>query len=216
MLLPVSQVSELICLFFAFRFLSGKKNDYWGSFIWFMSFTVIVEITAYIMLAKGLNNHWLYNLYLPVEILFKLYLLYKICSSYFKVLHWMLPFLLLFLGMYIYESTTSHFAKYSFMSNAIISVCILLVCCFYFYHFLKKEEYVNIYEHGPFWVVTALFFFYLGGTACNLFFYYLADIFVQTKFPIRYIIFAFLNIIFYGCWSYSFLCNYRQTRSSSS
>ena len=152
---------------------------------------------------------------MPIEVLFKYFVLYRLCRDYFRVEYIVVPFLLAFTGLWVYESTDSHFEKYSVMANSVASVGILIISCLYFYHFLKKEEYVNIYEHAPFWIITALFFFYLGGTACNLFFNYLASIYIKQHIPVRYITFTLLNFIMYGCWSYSFLCKYRQAISSS-
>lgn len=216
MLIPLTQTAEVVCLFFAFRYLKKSKGSFWGSLRWFMLFTVLVEIAGHTLLTMNIPNHWLYNLYLPVEMLFKYYLLYRICDAYFQVKYLALPFILLFGILYIYESVLSGFKEYSVWSNSVASVGILAMCCSYFYYFLKKEEYVDIYQHAPFWLVTALFFFYLGGTACNIFFKYLADIYAKQHIPIRYIIYTLLNFIFYGCWSYSFVCRYREKTSSSS
>lgn len=214
MLFPYSLLFEIVCLFLAFRYLD-KKNGNWGYFRWFMLLTVIVETTGFILLTLRHPNHWLYNIYLPLEMGFKFYILYILCYRYFRVELLLAPFLLLFAGFYLYESIGSGFSKYSFMSNSIGSIGIIIICCSYFYHFLKKEDYVNIYVHAPFWIITGLFFFYFGTTACNIFFNYLASIYVKQHLPIRYIVFTMLNFILYGCWSYSFICKYRQPISSS-
>ncbi|MBV9986967.1 MAG: hypothetical protein JO301_04775 [Chitinophagaceae bacterium] len=214
MLLPLGLVAEIVCMLFAFRFLAGEEN-YWGSFRWFMVFTVVVETIGYVLLMQGKVNHGLYNLYLPVEMFFKYYILYRLCRSYFRVTYWIIPFLVLFVALYIFEGITNHFDRYSVQSNSVAALGILIICVSYFYHFLKKDEYVNIYEHAPFWIITALFFFYLGGTACNLFFDYLADIYRKQHIPVRFIIFTILNFMLYGCWSYSFVCRYRRKISSS-
>jgi hypothetical protein len=215
MLFPFSQVFEIICLIIAFRYLGKVNNSFWGSFRWFLLFTVIVEITGYTMREKGINNHGLYNLYMPVESIFKYYVLYRLCRNYFRVEYWIIPFAVIFGILYLYESIDSGFSRYSYITNSVMSVSIVITCCLYFYYFLKKEEYVNVYLHAPFWIITSLFFFYLGSTACNIFFYYLSNIYATQHIPVRFIIFALLNFIMYGCWSYSFVCKYRQTISSS-
>ena len=215
MLFPFSQIFEVVCLFFAFRYLTGTEKSFWKSFRWFLLVTVLLETAGFILQNTGGNNHWIYNLYLPIEVLFKFYVFYKLCKGYFKVQYWLLGFLAIFAILYLSESIDNGFREYSYVSNSVASVAIIILCCFYFYYFLKKEEYVNIYEHAPFWVITALFFFYLGTTACNIFFNYLASIYVKQHIPIRYITFTMLNFIMYGCWSYSFVCKYRQTISSS-
>lgn len=214
MLFPFSILFEIACLFLAWRYLDKKKGN-WGYFRWFMLLTVIVEIIGFTLLTLKHPNHWLYNIYLPLEMGFKFYILYKLCYRYFRVEFLLATSLLFFAGFYFYESFSSGFSKYSFMSNSIGSIGIIIICCSYFYHFLKKDDYVNIYAHAPFWIITGLFFFYFGTTACNIFFNYLASIYVKQHIPIRYIVFTMLNFILYGCWSYSFICKYRQPISSS-
>ena len=209
---PFSEVVEIICMLCAFVYLSNGKVGAWHYFRWFMLFTVILEITGFTLyFVYHLNNHWLYNINLPIEVTFISGVLYKICSPYFEVRVWLLPGLLLFTGFYVYESINSHFTLYSVISNNIASVMIIIICCLYFYHFLKKDEYVNIYLHPPFWIVAGLIFFYFGSTACNIFYNYLASINLKQQIPVRFITFAILNFILYSCWIRAFLCRYRQS-----
>lgn len=215
MLFPVSQIIELICLVIAFRYLGAVESRFWKSFRWFLLITVLFEITGFTLSYLHINNHGVYNLYLPIETLFKYYVLYRLCRDYFKVQYWIMGFLAVFGILYLYQSIDSGFSQYSYIANSVMSVSMIIICCFYFYYFLKKEEYVNIYQHAPFWIITSLFFFYLGSTACNLFFTYLASIYVKQHIPIRFITFSLLNFIMYSCWSYSFICKYRQAKSLS-
>lgn len=216
MLLPFGTIAEYVCLFCAFRFLWNENDRQWALFKWFMLFTVAVETVGYINLVQNQSNHWLYNIYLPFEMGFKYFVLYRLCRPYFRVGPWIALFMAVFACLYAFEGIQSHFAKYSVQANSVGGLGIFIICCAYFYHFLKKDEYVNIYNHAPFWVITGLFFFYLGGTACNLFFNILAEIYMKQHVPVRYIIFTILNFILYGCWSYSFACRYRQRISSLS
>jgi hypothetical protein len=215
MLLPFSQVFETICLIIAFRYLSVVESSFWRSFRWFMLITVIVEITGHVLRSYDIKNHGLYNMYLPVEASFKYYVLYRLCRNYFKVGYWIIPFAGIFCILYLSEGFMNGFNRYAYITNSVMSVSIVITCCLYYYYFLKKEEYVNIYTHAPFWIITALFFFYLGSTACNVFWSYLSNIYATQHIPVRFIIFSLLNFIMYGCWSYSFICKYRQTISSS-
>lgn len=182
-----------------------------GYFRWFMIVTVLAECTGFTLrTVYHQPNHWVYNIFLFVEIFFTGWILYKCCKDYFPVLKVIIPCLTVSLCLYVYESIRSGFTAYSTLSNDVLTVMTILVCCLYYYYFLKKEEFVNIYQHYPFWVVTGLFFFYLGTSACNIFFDYLAIINSTQNKPIRYLTFVVLNFILYSCWSYSFLCRYRQ------
>jgi hypothetical protein len=215
MFIPFGLIVEYVCMIFAFRYLAGEKNVLWSSFKWFMLLTVVVETVGYVLLVSDIVNHGMYNIYLPLETFFKFYILYLLCRDYFKVSYIVVPFLLLFSAIWIYDSVITDFTKYGVRSNSVASLGILVICCAYFYFFLKKEEYVNIYEHPPFWIITGLFFFNLGGMAVFVFFDYLASIYLKQHIPIRFIIFTLLNFMLYGCWSYSFLCRYRNKALSS-
>jgi hypothetical protein len=210
---PFAILFEAICLALSIFLLSGKKAGWWRNFIWFLLLTVLVETSAYSIVVLShmkSSNHWLHNLFLPIEVSFIGWVLNKISSSYFNSKLWLMAGLAIFILAYFYESIKSGFLEYSSIANSIASVWIILICCLYYYYLLKEEEYINITTHPSFWIVSGCFLFYFGTTACNLFYFYLESINVQQRSPVRFYIFEAFNFIMYGSWSYAFLCKYRQ------
>jgi len=211
---PFVILFEAACLVFSILFLANKKVGWWRAFIAFLLLTVCVETAAYAIVVlshRTKSNHWLHNLFLPVETVFTGWILYKISITYFNSKPWTLTGLAVFFFLYFYESIRSGFTEYSILANSMASVWIIIMCCLYYYYLLKQDEYITITKHAAFWIVAGCFFFYFGTTACNLFYIYLESINIKQKIPIRFFIFAALNFIFYASWSYAFLCKYRQT-----
>jgi hypothetical protein len=205
---------EIICLLVSLFYLY-KKESYWKNFIWFLLLTVAVEISGYfIYFIFHHSNHWMFNIYLLIETLFVSWILYKLCKDYFNCKPWILTGLIIFIIAYLYESIKSNFLEYSFNSNTIISTFIICICCMYYYYLLKNIEYVNLIKHAPFWIIAGIFFFYFGRIASNFFFDYLVSLNKDSIKPVRYIIFIVLNFILYSCWSYAFICKYKQIISS--
>ena len=205
----------MICFIFSIIYLSKKKVGYWRYFIWFMLFTVVSEITGHVLTVFfQKNNHWIYNIYLPVETVFICWLFYKICIPYFNSKPWLIVWLTVFFSLYLYQSIKTDFLEFSWISNSASSVFFVFFSCLYYYQLLKHEEYLNLLTFPTFWIVNGIFFFHFGSTSSNLFFDYLVSINLKSAIPIRYIIYIILNFILYGCWSYGFLCKYRQTISS--
>jgi hypothetical protein len=214
---PYSILLEIICLIIAIFNIAYKKNGWWRHFIWFLSLTIVVELfsQAIIILSHGKgSNHWLYNLFMPIQFFFACWILFKICIMYFNCKPVIVTGLAIFIITYLSESINSHFLEYSFIANSFSSTWIVIICCLYYYYLLKQDGYIIIAKDAPFWFVTGNFFFYFGTTSCNFFYDYLKVINTNQNIPVRYVIYIVLNFILYSCWSYAFICKHRQTISS--
>jgi hypothetical protein len=194
------------------------NKDSWGNyFITFMGLTATVEWTGYIIFFRlGFENYWLYNAYLPLEISFLFYLLNSFNRNYVKLARWFIAAWLIFILLYLWESFYSQFREYSGYANLYASICIIIACFLFYYLLMRQPGYINLMEYAAFWIVSGLFFFYLGSVACNVFKSQLTLVYEKTGLPIRYIIMLVLNFLLYSCWSYAFLCRYRQKISSFS
>ena len=198
-------------------FLRNRNTGYLTNMIWFLGFTTLAEFTGYLVYFQlhQKNNYWVFNAFLPMEIFFLSWIFNKVLSPYFKCKPWILAGLALFFSLYFYESVQSNFLGMSMNAKNIASVYLILLCLFYYYFLLKSNEYVRLKSHPEFWIVTGCFFFYFGSITCDFFFDHLLSINKVAIKPVRYIIFIVLNFVLYSSWSYSFLCKYRQTTSSS-
>jgi len=209
---PFVILIEISCLIFGILSLH-KGSGKWTYFKWILFLTVLKESFAYSMIAflHFKSNHWFHNIFLPVDFIIINCILYYSCKKYFNCKALIIGGSVVFLIFYFYESFSNGFLEYSVITSDVSSVYFVFICCLYYYYLLKQDTYINLLKDPVFWIITGLFFFYFGRTACNLFFTYLVAINKDSIKPARYIIFIFLNLILYCFWSNAFLCRYRQT-----
>lgn len=161
------------------------------------------------------NNHWIYNIELPIEVLFMIWLFRKIFQPYVETTLWVILSTVAFVILYGRDGLEHGFREYADFTDTIMAIVFVLASCMYYYLLLKDERHVELYQHPPFWLVTGMFLFYFGSTAVNVFFDELMEVNIMKGISLRYIIFTVLNAILYGCWIFAFRCRYRQTISSS-
>lgn len=201
---PFAQVIEAICSLAAFWYLR-KQQGYWRGFMLFLPFTLIVEIIGRLIpTLLHQSNHWLYNIYLPVQFMFTGYVLYR-AFPYNGKTPWFVIGLLLFVIIYITESVIRNYS-YNTISDTFSSFLLVCACGFYYFFLLKSETYIALSDYAPFWFVSGVFLFNFGITASNLFANELMNLYIIQKVSLRYIIFLTLTFILYSCWMYAFRC----------
>jgi hypothetical protein len=203
----LNEIIEFICFLFAVTYLSSPKVGYWRNIVWFMLLTLTIEIVATIISSVlKTSNHWLYNLYLPVDFIFKIYMFYKIYPkiSYSRFIYY--STLALYISFYLAESTARGFLTYNNISDTFASFLLVVACNGYYYLLLIEERWINILKHAPFWFVTGVFIYNFCSIATNLFSTQLMDLYISKNLSLRYILFVVFNLILYGTWSYSFVC----------
>jgi len=210
-------VTELLCLLCAIIFLYNDESRYWKLFITYLFLTCLTEIAGiHIRKVWHQPNYAVYNVFTLVEGFITSYFFFYLYSIYVHPGRWLKIWLSLFVIVYVSELYINHFGGFVFKTTTVMSVVFVLACLFYYYLMLKDERFRNLWNDAPFWWVNGTLFFYFGSITCNLFFEYLIqDTTNSLRSSARYVIFIILNIILYSCWSYSFLCRYRQRTSSS-
>jgi len=208
---------ELICFLAALVFLRKDKSAAWKLFILYLLFTFLVETTGLYLRKHGISNMELYNGFLIFECSFISYFFFNLYKSYQYKLKWLIGWWVAFLVMYITELAYYDFEFNNFASitATVMSVVFVLASLYYYYRKLEDESYEPLLSSASFWWISGVLFFYFGSTACNLFFDYLQ----QHEFgtydrSVRYVIFNILNVILYSFWTFSFICRYRQRKSS--
>lgn len=216
MLFTIIPAITTICFLASLLLLKGEKG-WWKLFIGFLGLTALVEITGYVLFFQlGQKNHWVFNLYLPLEISFFFFILNRTCDSLFNVKKLIAIAWGIFIILYLVESIQSSFAEYSMYSNLYAAVLIIIITLFFYYQLMKQETYIELGSYAVFWIISGLFIFYLGTVACNIFQVQLTNLYNRLGLPIRYIIMLVLNFILYATWSYAFLCKFRQRTLSPS
>lgn len=214
--IPFALFFEFLCAFSATRFLYSKQNGWWRHFIWFLTIVFIIDTTGYLFYLSRINNHWLYNIANFIFASFYTWVLYKINSTNKLMKRLLTGCQIIFSITYLFESIQSHFLEASRFSFIFNTIYIIIACCLYFYFLLKNDEYINLVKDASFWIISGLFFFELGSISLIIFSSYLVEINLKENINVSFAILNVVNFIFYGCWTYAFICKYRQTISSPS
>lgn len=217
-------IVEVACLAIALFCLWRDPGPVYRSMILFLLITVTAEMLGVhfkkLYLKDRIHNHsnaWIYNILLIFQAGFTYLFFHSLLSRYSKkYTAFILIALVLLSILYIYEISIDGVFNYHNLTNTVMSIILIFLGLFYYYHLLKDDEYVKLKHSSSFWWVAGTLFFYFGTTACNVFYSKLSAITVTPKHYLTYYIYNALNLILYGCWSYSFICRRWLTTTSKS
>ena len=213
--LTVNICAELFCLIVAITCLTKDFNLIWKGQIVFILITCVVEIEGLRLkkdYVRALNGHlslphgnvWLYNILLVLQAIFISLMFYDVLKKYIKswpVITCGLAILTLF-----YTIDLDQHGVFKKHNNTTLAMSILFVVYGYYYYYLliKDVRDYNLSTLSAFWWVTGALFFFFGQITSTVFFQILSTI--DIKIITTYTIYKILNVILYGCWSYSFIC----------
>jgi hypothetical protein len=204
--LTTSTTAEIICFLFAVICLSKDDSSVWRSMIIFLFITCVAEISGVYFGRKVHDNQWVYNIFIIFETGFINLMFFLIFKKNINSKPPLTVGLALFVLLYVGNLISNGFRVYSNLTYTVMSVLYVLYSLYYYYLLLKDERYINLSRSADFWWVAGTLFFYFSTTACNLFDEKLAHVMITSTETLNHFIFKSLNIILYGCWSYSFIC----------
>ena len=200
-------VSELICFLFAIICLAQDKNLVWRSQVIYLFVTCLAEISGIFVSKHTHNNQWVYNIFILFEAGFSYLMFANLIANYTKWKPVIIVGIILFSACYLYSIVINGFLTYAAIAYLVMSVQFVLLSLYYYYLLLRDNQYVNLKRSPEFWWIAGTLFFYFGNTACNIFDDKLYALMIDTFHQhLTYFVFKALNIILYGCWSYSFIC----------
>lgn len=204
---PFAQIAETLCLLCGTLLVGKEIEKHWHWFIIYMLLVSIGDWLGWWMSGVGLQNQLLYNIITVLEAVFMAYFFSSIFPSKKTGRYMAFIGFACFSLLFVSELINNGIHKYASDSQIFLCVWLILVALGYFYFLMKDDNYVPLHTHPEFWFVTGVLLFYMGSIGTNLFFTYFYQINIVN---FRTIIFTFLNIILYGCWSYAFICKYRK------
>jgi len=215
----VSIVSELICFFTAALCLLKDKSLVWRSMIIYLFFTCVAELTGvYVSGPKhSVNNNWVYNIFLVCEIGFTNLMFAYLLDKYVNSKPFIIIGLAIVAMLYTYElhdNYVHHILVYNINTYKVVSILFVIYSLYYYYLLLKDDHYIKLRYSAEFWWVAGALLFYFTNTACNIFYKPLSTVLVWNGIHLTRYINGALNVLLYGCWSYSFICKKWLTRIS--
>jgi hypothetical protein len=204
--ITANTVIELICFLFAIICLKNDSSLVWRSMIVYLFITCAAELSGIYVELKHNNNQWVYNIFIIAEAGFTNLMFAYLYKQFNKGKYIVTVGVVLFVSLYTYDLVTHGFMVYSYLTYKSMSVLYVTYSLYFYYLLLKDERYISIARSAIFWWVAGALFFYFGNTMCDLFDDLLSDVKIFKNEDLTYFVFKILNIILYGCWSYSFVC----------
>lgn len=212
---PFTLTIEAICFLLAIFLLKNDQSIPWKYFTVYMFITVLAEASGWMLRTYWhANNQWVYNIFAPIQAGFLYWVFYRIYPKKFNSKIFIGICVAIFVAIYIFECFKHPFTTFNNYSWIFFSFSMIAACGLYYYFLLADDEYKDLATHCPFWFVTGVFVYFFSSSVCTLFFTELMRINIIHNISLRYLLFILFNFILYGCWSYAFLCRYKQTRSS--
>jgi hypothetical protein len=206
-----STTAELICFLTAGFCLIRDKSYVWRSMVIYLFLTCAAEFTGVFVSGPKhlINNNWVYNIFLVFEAGFTHLMFAYLLGKYINSKPLIFTGLAIVALLYAYElhdNYVHHIVIYNINTYKVMSVLFVIYSLYYYYLLLEDENYIQLNNSSEFWWVAGTLLFYFTNTACNVFYQPLSRVLVWNGIHLtRYIISA-LNILLYGCWSYSFIC----------
>lgn len=212
-LLTPNIMVEFVCLVGALWLLRRDTDPAWRIHRWYLAVVVGVEFTgAFLHHQLGVSNHWLYNGFILVEILFVSGFIFFLIRQV-VVLHWCWAavWLLFCYGHYSYEMLTTGITWYLHGTVNLLGIGMVAGCMYYFIIRLQHIADAELRQSAGFWWAYGTFFFYSTGTIIALFFPWIARPDQQLwGVPLAKLAQYAINIITYSLWTYSYYLRYQR------
>jgi hypothetical protein len=209
--LSIGILIETFCFLVALICLRNDRSKPWKYQVPFLLITVLTEVLGrYISKVLHHNNAWVYNIYIILEASFTTGIFAYLYNPVKKHTHVIAIGGTIFILTYLYDLHRHGFSEFNDTNDLVISIFYCFCSLYYYYILLKSDNYVKLSSDPFFWWVNGVLFYNFGSITCNIFFDYLIT--HEPHNLLRYYIFIILNVILNGCWSYAFLCRYKQTR----
>jgi len=210
-LVTLTTALELSCLIIAAICLYQDKDATWRSMIVFLLFTCLIEFTGKIMRQRHQDNNWIYNIYIIAEAGFTGAMYVNLIQQYVRKYKLHVAAFLLLAGLYIYEVYIHGIYQFNNVTTTVMSVVFVFYGLYFYYLLIKAPRHYKLNQHPDFWwVAGSLLFYYV--TSVSTLYFAVFNTRVHKVFTYRHYSYMFFNTILYGCWSYSFICRYRQRK----
>ncbi len=212
LIFPYHLLAEWMCFIAAILLLKNPDPKF-GLVIKLYLFSVAaVESICHYVLKS--NNQWVYNLDMPVEFAFGIWIIPRAGNfkraGYITLLCFTV-FFLAYLFEWIWHGGISVFF---YKVSTIGSVIMIGLCIYYYYTLFHQETSVSLIADPLFLFISGHFIFYTTSMGFDTFFEQLEEVMIKNTVPLGYIIMNIINLILYGFWIASFICLWNKTRST--
>lgn len=153
------------------------------------------------------SNHFIANIYFPIEFCFYFFLFYKSSETRKVKLIISVSFLLYVLAFLCDMMFIHGFYYINIYSYCLGSVLIILCCLLYFMTLFGSDRVLNYFRLPMFWIATGLLFFYVGNLVQYSLLSYIINNNIDPDGSIHHFIITIFNVLLHGSFTISFLCS---------
>lgn len=208
-------IPPLICLLTVIIFYKKLQPKWLRLFLYLLVFILAAEIGSglYSQYTKK-SNHFIINIYLPVSFSFYFFIFFKTFETKkFKIITYTAFILYLLFCVYdiMFIEGFYYFNTYSYCLGCIL---IVMCCLLYFMRLFTSDMLMNYFTTPMFWITTGLLFFFAGSLVEMSLLKYMISNHLDPEGKIYQFIMVTLNILLYGAFTISFLCNHKWKKAS--
>jgi hypothetical protein len=204
---PYYLLAEWLCFVTSILLLKKTSHHFWFGVKPYLLLVVINETFCYYLAwILKTNNQLYYNLFTPVEFIFAIWIISKIIISHNFRYVFGISYAVFFFSFIAEWSVKRTLTVYFDKADTIGSVIVICLCIYYYYGLFEQDAYVNLLNDPSFWFVSGYFLFYTTSISADTFFDQFVIMWAKHLAPVRHIIMDIINIILYGCWIKSFIC----------
>ncbi len=197
---------EMITLLISIFCYRKTKGTALGLFPFFLLFIVVAEAAGF-YIAKVLHrpNAWLYNITTVAEFCFYSFFfsrIFKTNRSRQAALAVLCIYPAAAFCNILFIQGFNSFHSYTMVLG---SLCMIFFCCTYYYQSLSNPEKKQIHADPLFWIVTGIFFFYLGDIFYNTLYNILVKYNIDTGKRLFLAINNNLIFVLYACFAAGFI-----------
>ncbi|GAB4093544.1 hypothetical protein [Flaviaesturariibacter terrae] len=213
--LGITEYFEWAAFLAGLLLLRGRPGEGWRPFLLYLALVLLIEAGGGWMKARWgaahhLNNYPFYNGLIAVQAFFFYWLFNRVFAHQKNARMVSSIFLGGFALFFGSEALTHPFFTYYLFSRILLAAILLFASCYFFLDLLRNNITDSPLRVPFFWIVTGLFFFYLGTIPFLAFRSQIAA--YRSAHPdsnIGYIVVG-ASVVLYTCWIIAFLCKRKE------
>ncbi|MDB5090243.1 MAG: hypothetical protein JWR09_4237 [Mucilaginibacter sp.] len=211
LIFPYYLYAEWVCFISALLYLKSSDSTFGITVkLYLLSVVALESVCRYVYKS---DNNWLYNLDMPIEFTFGIWIVSKVVFLKRKKIIMQLClglFFSVYLLSWILKGNNSEFFKIAGLLGSVIIICL---CIYYYFTLFHKEEYVNLLTDPAFLFISGYFLFYTTSIGLVIYADQLDKLMITIQVPLSYLLNDIINLIFYGFWVASIICLYNKKTS---
>jgi len=207
--------AEIVALLAGLWLLRKEHTRAWRPFIYFLLFTVLIEVSGFALRIRSIRNIPLYSLLMLVQAGFFGWVFHSFLTGK-KARVVLYGCLSLFLLLFIWQLATVPITTYYRNARLGLSAAVVICSSLFYLQLLRSDSIDSPLRFPPFWIITGLFFYYFGTASLFAFYEKVAQIRLSGNTGFFTLVTGGLSCVLYGSWIIGFIWKNRNPLSRPS